>query len=75
MIELEQELQVFLNQIYGWASQIEKEAIEIKNDEIIDDALIIQETVEEFLYDKEIEPESVLNTENKTNNKEEENND
>ena len=68
VVELEQELQAFLNQIYGWASQIEKEAIEIKNDEIIDDALIIQETVEGFLYDKGIQPESVLNTENKTNN-------
>ena len=72
VIELEQELQVFLSQIYGWASKIEREAIEAKNDEIIDDALIIQETVEEFLYDKGIQPESVLNTENKTNNKEEE---
>ena len=68
VVELEQELQAFLNQIYGWASKIEREAIEAKNDEIIDDALIIQETVEGFLYDKGIQPESVLNTENKTNN-------
>jgi type III secretion system FlhB-like substrate exporter len=58
--EIDNELYRMLNEVFAWAQHIRIEAIKKKEDGIDDDALIIQEAVENYLHDRGINPREVI---------------
>jgi hypothetical protein len=58
--EIDNELYRLLNTAYAWAQSIRIAAIKKKEDGIDDDAMIIQEAIEDYLHDRGINPREVI---------------
>jgi hypothetical protein len=56
-------LDKMINDIFAWSQSIRREAHKVKNDGIDDSALIIQETLEQFLIDNNIKPNELIDYE------------
>jgi hypothetical protein len=58
--EIDNELYRLLNEIFAWSQHIRREAHRYKKDGIDDDAMIIQEAIEDYLHDQGINPREVI---------------
>jgi hypothetical protein len=58
--KIDNELYRMLNEVFAWAQHIRIAAQHYKKDGIDDDALIIQEAVENYLHDRGINPREII---------------
>lgn len=58
---MEQDLKKLLDNIFAWAEHVQKNAARLGSDGLVDDGMIIQELIEDYLDDKGINPRDVLN--------------
>ena len=57
---IDEKLAKMLHNVFGWSQTIRIGAQKTKNDGIDDDALIIQELIEDYLHDCGINPRDVI---------------
>lgn len=57
---IDDKLSKLLNDIFGWTQSIRREAYCIQNDGIDDSAMIIQEEIEDYLHDQNINPGEII---------------
>lgn len=61
---IDEKMSKMLNEVFAWSQHISGEARKRKHDGIADDALIIQEIIENYLHDIDINPRDVIDYEN-----------
>lgn len=60
-LKVDDKLANLLNEIFGWSQSIRREAMRSKKDGIDDSALIIQESIEDYLFREcNINPRDVI---------------
>lgn len=57
---IDEKLARMLNSVFAWAEAIRRDACKIKDDGIDDNALIIQELIEGYLRDCDINPRDII---------------